>query len=273
MISSRAGILTGATVLALLAYLVASPGRISAGISPVQPGIYGGTHNGGGNVVIAVVDTGSDVRLTFLAENIPLGTPCQGQTATVFLPDVQVNVPDESFSDGVSNGGAGGQFLLPDPQSGPPIPYIVGSAFAHLPGPDFECINSVTYEADFDPLQAGDVDCSGISHFLGSPGANLSGSGDDDPEPPDPNGVTAVDALKILRFVAELPSGNKDEECPDVGTETPSEIVIGDANCDGEVTAVDALIILRFVAQLPVTPPPNPQPPACPRMGIYYDPG
>ena len=269
MLSSHERFLPGVIVLALLTFLAVSPSP-AAGGSAVVPGVYGGTHNGGGNVVISVMDTGSDVRLAFLAENVPLGTPCQGQSATIFLPDVVADVLDESFSDETSNGGAGGQFLLAD--DGPPIPYIVGSAFAHLPGPGFECINSVTFEANFDPLQAGDVDCSGISHFLGLPNANFSGSGGDEP-PPDPDGVTSVDALKILRFVAGLESSNSDPSCPDVGTETPSEVIVGDTNCDGEITAVDALSVLRYVAGLEPVPQPNPQPPACPRMGIYYDPG
>ena len=52
--------------------------------------------------------------------------------------------------------------------------------------------------------------------------------------------VTAVDALFILRAVAQIPPP---AECLDLA---------GDVNCDGAKTAVDALGVLRFVAGLPV---------------------
>jgi hypothetical protein len=52
--------------------------------------------------------------------------------------------------------------------------------------------------------------------------------------------VTAVDALFILRDVAQIPPP---AECLDLA---------GDVNCDGARTAVDALGVLRFVAGLPV---------------------
>jgi hypothetical protein len=88
------------------------------------------------------------------------------------------------------------------------------------------------------PVVFGDVDCNG--------------------GPP-----TAVDALKILRFVASL-SVNQTEPCPDIGTSGAAfsrnglpPPVAGDVNCSGSVTAVDALAILRFVAGLPGLPAPS----------------
>lgn len=57
--------------------------------------------------------------------------------------------------------------------------------------------------------------------------------------------VDAVDALRILRYVAGLPDGRP-----------------GDVNCDGTTGAGDAMIILRYVAGLPALmpgcPPPGP---------------
>jgi hypothetical protein len=73
-------------------------------------------------------------------------------------------------------------------------------------------------------------------------------------------GVTSVDALKELRFVAQL-SVSQTEPCPDIGTDVAS--VWGDVDCSGSVTSVDALKVLRYVAQLPVT-----QTEPCPDIGI-----
>lgn len=64
---------------------------------------------------------------------------------------------------------------------------------------------------------------------------------------PGPDGISAVDALQILRRVVGLPACAQD---------------VGDANCNGSVDAVDALAVLRFVAGLP----PN-VPTGCPPLG------
>jgi len=80
--------------------------------------------------------------------------------------------------------------------------------------------------------------------------------------------VDAVDALHILRYVAQLPSMVPDN-CPDVGA-TPAPMSLagdgsqmrGDVDCDDDVDAVDALRILRYVAGL------NPNlPDGCPPIG------
>lgn len=72
-------------------------------------------------------------------------------------------------------------------------------------------------------------------------------------------GVTAVDALKELRYVAQL-SVSKTEPCPDIGANVAS--IWGDVDCSGSVTSVDALKILRYVAQLTVN-----QSEPCPNIG------
>lgn len=61
--------------------------------------------------------------------------------------------------------------------------------------------------------------------------------------------VDAVDALKILQFVAVLPFA-QEPGCPQIG-EPFSDQLFGDVDCDGDVDAVDALKILQFVAGLP----------------------
>jgi hypothetical protein len=90
---------------------------------------------------------------------------------------------------------------------------------------------------DWQPLAAvrtqGDVDCNG--------------------------GVTSVDALKELRYVAAL-SVAQSEPCPDIGDDVAS--VWGDVDCNVSVTSVDGLKILRYVAALSVA-----QTEPCPDIG------
>lgn len=76
------------------------------------------------------------------------------------------------------------------------------------------------------PVVKGDVDCDGD--------------------------VDAVDALTVLRSIADLPI-NLPAGCA----------LAGDMDCDGDVDAVDALLILRFVAGLPISLPDG-----CPQIGV-----
>jgi hypothetical protein len=78
------------------------------------------------------------------------------------------------------------------------------------------------------------------------------------------NPVSSVDALKVLRHVAQL-SVSQTEPCPDIGqvlVAINNGNVQGDINCDDNITAVDALFILRFVALLNVNLPQG-----CPPIG------
>ena len=59
----------------------------------------------------------------------------------------------------------------------------------------------------------------------------------------------SVDALKVLRYVAQL-SVAQGPDCPLIGAEVAS--FFGDVDCSGAVNSVDALKILRYVAQLSV---------------------
>ena len=67
------------------------------------------------------------------------------------------------------------------------------------------------------------------------------------------DGVTSVDALCVLRDVANLPQANA---CP----ETPTTLLAADVNQDGAVNSTDALCVLRIVAHLGATQ-------ACPIFG------
>ena len=66
--------------------------------------------------------------------------------------------------------------------------------------------------------------------------------------------VSAVDSLKVLRFVAGLPV-SQHEPCTDIGDEAEWGWMWGDVDCRGAVTAVDSLKVLRYVAGLPVSMP------------------
>ena len=65
--------------------------------------------------------------------------------------------------------------------------------------------------------------------------------------------INAVDALKVLRFIAGLPV-LQNEPCADIGASIAAGLQ-GDVDCSGEVNAVDALFILRTVAGLSVNIP------------------
>lgn len=79
--------------------------------------------------------------------------------------------------------------------------------------------------------------------------------------------VTAVDALKDLRFVAAL-DVSQTQPCTPIGGAVqalaahPAASIMGDMDCDADVSPVDALHILRFVAGLP-----NNLPEGCPAIG------
>lgn len=73
------------------------------------------------------------------------------------------------------------------------------------------------------PALVGDVDCSGS--------------------------VTAVDALKVLRFGAGLSVAHT-EPCNHIGTQSPA---VGDVDCSNVTNSVDALKILRFGSGLGYT--------------------
>jgi hypothetical protein len=69
------------------------------------------------------------------------------------------------------------------------------------------------------------------------------------------NPVDAVDALKILRWVAGL-TVSQNEQCTNPGdamTSGGNPYIQGDVDCSGAVTAVDALKILRWLAGLPIS--------------------
>ena len=78
--------------------------------------------------------------------------------------------------------------------------------------------------------------------------------------------VSSVDALKVLRHVAQL-GVSQNEPCTDIGDIMVAFAVNngnmqGDINCDDNITAVDALFILRYVAKLTVNLPGG-----CPPIG------
>jgi hypothetical protein len=105
---------------------------------------------------------------------------------------------------------------------------LVGSAGAvHYDSHADSLVAPVAYSAQIavgvpcaGPDIMGDIDCSG--------------------------GVSAVDALKVLRHGASL-SVAQTEPCNDPGSQSPP---VGDVDCSGATNAVDALKVLRFGASL-----------------------
>lgn len=83
--------------------------------------------------------------------------------------------------------------------------------------------------------------------------------------------IDAVDALRLLGYIAKLPST---PECGPGGGPTPGavvewdegDLVWGDLDCDGDIDAVDALWILRAVVALPVPPFTS-----CPEIGAAIE--
>jgi uncharacterized protein YkwD len=71
------------------------------------------------------------------------------------------------------------------------------------------------------------------------------------------NGVTAIDALLILRHTVGLPTPSPGG-CPALGHDVLAEgvpVSWGDIDLDGDVDAVDALLVLRKVVNLPASFP------------------
>ncbi|HSP54791.1 MAG TPA: hypothetical protein VLS25_04305 [Dehalococcoidia bacterium] len=120
-----------------------------------------------------------------------------------------------------------------------PPDYVGGIYTMNPDGSDVQLLSEEgDYEPDWQPLSSpplrqGDVDCDGT--------------------------VTAVDALKELRFVAGL-SVSQQPDCPHIGD--PVASTWGDVDCTGGVNAVDALKILRHIAGLSVS-----QDGDCPHIG------
>jgi hypothetical protein len=71
------------------------------------------------------------------------------------------------------------------------------------------------------------------------------------------NGVTAIDALLILRHTVGLPTPSPGG-CPALGHDVLAEgvpVSWGDIDLNGDVDAVDALLVLRKVVNLPTSFP------------------
>jgi hypothetical protein len=96
------------------------------------------------------------------------------------------------------------------------------------PGPD-----NVYGSGLVDPLAAAEALCAGSTGLLGDVDCDA--------------GVDAVDALFILREVAQIPPA-------------PPCIELGDVDCDLSLDAVDGLGVLRHVAGIPLPPPPGCRP-------------
>lgn len=113
------------------------------------------------------------------------------------------------------------------------------------------------YDLDFDGVADWVDNCPTVANTAGQLAdvdGDLAGDACDAPGTGNADcnqAVNAVDALKILRFVAGL-SVAQSEPCKDIGQVIGSGFKQGDVDCNNAVTAVDALKVLRAVASLSV---------------------
>jgi CSLREA domain-containing protein len=135
----------------------------------------------------------------------------------------------------------------PTPAAGPTAP---GSTPTPSPGP------TPTPTATPTPVPA-----TGTPQPSGEPNQVQTPWGDIDCS----SAVNSVDALRISRYIAQLPAGVQ-KSCPAIGSvvtiQGGSPFLWGDVDCDDDIDAVDSLRLLRYVALLPVT-----QGPGCPPLG------
>ena len=173
--------------------------------------------------------------LTDISGDAMHGTACSGCKVELFVSDGDSTGHGEGRTFIGDANATGGSFTIP--VIGLCAGDMVTATATDQDGNTSEFAANFMIEADVGDcapgLTQGDVDCNG--------------------------GVTSVDALKELRYVAQL-SVSQAEPCPDIGTEVAS--FWGDVDCSGSVTSVDALKILRHVALLPVQ-----QTEPCPDIG------
>lgn len=259
-----------------------------AGDAPFQNiqlwgGDYAGTTSQGHRATVFI---SANAHLAQLVVEVELQEPCAGTIVTVDLEDMDIGVDDGDFSGSSPTGGGGGQLLQAEVSGRVggageeiPVPYVFGSVTGHTK--DFGCAGGAQFYAVPDGLLFGDVDCSFLDRFADTRSRVSSSGGGGDPF-----SITAVDALRTLRFVAGLDraggpvAGEGDPPiCPPIGEELPNGRIHGDSDCDGDVDSVDALRQLRWVAGFdqPDPPPPSLEPPAppappgfCPGIGGFW---
>jgi hypothetical protein len=175
--------------------------------------------------------------------------------------------------DTIANPDAGGDYtsLALDSSGNPVVSYISGGNLKILVCGDPWCgetppacdTGAAAEDCDIDGVQNAEDNCpldsnpsqDDIDGDMAGDVCDSPGSGNVDCASP-PNGVSAIDALKLLRHNAGLPVV-QDEPCLDIGEPrqlpAPDNWMMGDVDCDGNVNAIDALKILRANAGLSVT--------------------
>lgn len=244
----------GALTLAALASVPGKPA--SAGINyddiSFWDGSYGGTNSAGYPIAARIR---ADNRTADLITEVPLSTPC-AITVIVKLRDMPIDADGNFFgtSGGFSGGGhlsiIAGRFIASPLES----PYVSGALSGFDEGPP-ACSGGTNYEVHPEQVYHGDADCSWEQNLSGAGRSAQGAQVSSDPL----DAITAVDALKTLRFVAGFPqgataspSGDDEGTCPPLGSETVAGQIVGDVDCDGDVDAVDALFLLRFIAAFPL---------------------
>lgn len=216
-------------------------------------GFYGGTNSAGYPIAVRII---ADSRTADLITEVPLSTPC-AITTVVKLRDMPIDGDGNFFgTSGNFTGGGHLSILAGRFISSPPTmsPYLSGALSGFHEGPP-ACSGGANYEVHPGQVLHGDADCSWQQNISGAGRVTQGVQVSSDPF----DAITAVDALKTLRFVAgfpqattALPAGNDEETCPPLGTEIIDGQIVGDVDCDGDVDAVDALFLLKFIAAFPL---------------------
>jgi hypothetical protein len=185
---------------------------------------FGLTYDG---AALSVVSVDTDQLLFSLpgGNPFPVGDPLPDSDGTYELDNADLSEERESGSGVIArvtlHVAAG---ALPGPYTlGLTEPYHIDVINTARAAPVYYSAQIAVGVACPGPALGGDVDCSGS--------------------------VTAVDALKILRFGAGL-SVDHTEPCNHVGTQSPG---VGDVDCSNNTDSVDALKVLRFGAGLGYT--------------------
>jgi hypothetical protein len=218
--------------------------------------ILGGTHDGGGNVVV-IMDPAQIIEIR------GFDVPNAGCLPPVFHENVPIVGGQFSYQNAAVVSGTTG---MTDGR------YFITGNMSVQDG--VGCTGTVDYRVDEGAEIQGDVDCGwkeGLSVMSVPLGADL---------PADPaNSVTPADALQILRETAKLPV-TQHPDCPKIGgpdpTVTPagtpsptpvpsSGTFAGDVDCDGSSNAADALKVLQYLSQLEYQSPAT-----CVKVGKFY---
>jgi hypothetical protein len=218
---------------------------------------YGGADAAGDNVVINYSAQTHKTDLYFY--KIPLNpTNCPGQTMDLILPAVTVTLGSFDQYDAVQGQGANGVYATDT--SGYPV--VRGTIYV---AQGQSCANSISYLAGTHVALQGDYNCIWLKLYNNLPQSAESVQ----PQGTAPSlldAITVQDVIDFLRHLLGLPNTDVPQDCPALGTATPSGTLQGDADCDSQINPKDALVVLQELIGLDV-PVSGPH---CVKVGKFF---